>query len=44
MRRRRRKSKYIHKTIRRIVLIALIVILGSVILQSGGNFFKSVAA
>lgn len=41
MRRRRRKSRYIRKTIRRIVLIVLVVILGSVILQTGGNFFKS---
>lgn len=41
MRRRRRKSRYIHKTIRRIVLIALVIILGSVILRAGVNFLKS---
>lgn len=40
MRRCRRKSGYIHKNIRRIVLIALIVIIGSMILRPDGNFFK----
>lgn len=41
MRRRRRKSRYTLKNIRRIVLIALVVILGSAILRTGGKFFKS---
>lgn len=40
MRRRGRKSRYIHKNIRRIVLIALVVILGSVVLRTGGSFLR----
>ncbi len=40
MGRRGRKSRYIQKNIRRIVLIALVVILGSVVLQTGGSFLR----
>lgn len=40
MRRRGRKSIYIQKNIRRIVLIALVVILGSVVLRTGGSFLR----